>query len=116
MSVVAGSTVLASHGGSWVRARAGSGSNVNDGLTARRVRRPVENDDFHAFGRRVIRAAGRRIAAGDIECLPQLTALAAEVEQATADAVAGLRAAGYSWTDIASRLGVTRQGAQQRWG
>jgi DNA-binding XRE family transcriptional regulator len=30
--------------------------------------------------------------------------------------VAGLRRAGYSWAEIASRIGITRQAAQQRWG
>jgi len=76
----------------------------------------VENEDFHAFGRRVIRAAGRRIAAGDVDGLPQLTALSVEVDQAIARAVTGLREAGFSWAEIAARLGVSRQGAQQRWG
>ncbi len=31
-------------------------------------------------------------------------------------AVTGLRAFGYSWAEIGSRLGITRQAAQQRWG
>ena len=30
-------------------------------------------------------------------------------------AVTGLRKAGYSWAEIAARLGVTRQAAHQRW-
>ena len=76
----------------------------------------VENDAYTAFGRRVIRAAGRRIAEGDVEGLPSLTALAAEVDRAVADAVTGLREGGYSWGEIASRLCITRQAAQQRWG
>ena len=32
------------------------------------------------------------------------------------DAVAGLRACGYSWAEIGSRHGVSRQAAQQRLG
>ena len=36
--------------------------------------------------------------------------------KAISQAVAGLHQAGYSWTEIAARLGVTRQAAQQRWG
>ncbi|WP_218030292.1 hypothetical protein [Pseudonocardia hydrocarbonoxydans] len=75
----------------------------------------VENSDFTAFGGRVIRAAGRRIAAGDVEALPYLAALSADLDAAITDAVTGLRAAGYSWGEIASRLGVTRQAAHQRW-
>ncbi len=75
----------------------------------------VENSEFAAFGRRIIRAAGRRIAAGDVEALPELAALSADLDAAISDAVTGLRAAGYSWGEIASRLGVTRQAAHQRW-
>jgi hypothetical protein len=37
-------------------------------------------------------------------------------ERAEAAAITGLRGFGYSWADIAIRLGITRQGAQQRWG
>jgi hypothetical protein len=76
----------------------------------------VENDDYAAFTRRIVAAHGRRIAAGDVEGLADLIALGTEIERATATAVAGLRAFGYSWAEIASRLGITRQAAQQRWG
>jgi len=81
-------------------------------------RRPpvVENDDFAAFARRVIRSHGRRVAGGDVDGLAALLGLAVEIDAATDDAVTGLRAAGYSWAEIADRLGVTRQAAQQRWG
>lgn len=90
---------------------------VNSGLTLRRRTRPVvENDDYAAFVRRIVRAYGRRVAGGDPDALAALVALAAEIDTATAEGVAGLRAAGYSWADIAARLGITRQAAQQRWG
>lgn len=82
----------------------------------RRVRNVVENDQYAAFLRRVIRAYGRRIASGDIEALTELAALSAELDHATARAVAGLRSHGYSWAEIARVLGVTRQAAHQRWG
>jgi len=75
----------------------------------------VENSEFAAFGRRIIRAAGRRIASGDVDALPDLAALSADLDAAITDAVSGLRAVGYSWGEIASRLGVTRQAAHQRW-
>jgi hypothetical protein len=42
--------------------------------------------------------------------------LADEIDAARAEAVKGLRAYGYSWAEIGSRLGITRQAAQQRWG
>lgn len=90
-------------------------STVNATLTPGRTPRVVENAEFTAFGRRVIRAAGRRIAAGDVEALPDLAALSAELDAAITDAVTGLRTAGYSWGEIAARLGVTRQAAHQRW-
>lgn len=82
----------------------------------RRRRSQVENLDYAAFATRIIRAHGRRIAQGDIEALPDLLDLADELNAATSHAVTGLRAFGYSWADIASRLGTTRQAAQQRWG
>ena len=81
----------------------------------RRNRAVVENRDYAAFSRRVIRAAGRRIAAGDIEELSQLLGLERELQQAIQTAVNGLRAEGYSWADIALRIGITRQAAHQRW-
>ena len=37
-----------------------------------------------AFGRRVLRAAGRRVAAGDVDALPALASLATEVDAAIA--------------------------------
>ncbi|MBN9101466.1 MAG: hypothetical protein J0I49_25665 [Pseudonocardia sp.] len=77
--------------------------------------RVVENDAFAAFGRRVIAAAGRRIATGDVDGLPDLAALAHGVDAALATAVTGLRARGYSWAEIGARLGITRQAAHQRW-
>lgn len=90
-------------------------SRVNATLTTGRTPRVVENSDFTAFSRRILRAAGRRIAAGDVDALPELAALSAELDAAITTAVTGLRAAGYSWGEIASRLGVTRQAAHQRW-
>jgi hypothetical protein len=76
----------------------------------------VENDAFGRFAVRVIRAHGRRIAEGDIEGLSDLLDLAKELQSATQVAVDGLRVAGYSWAEIGSRLGMTRQAVQQRWG
>jgi hypothetical protein len=76
----------------------------------------VENDAYSAFLRRAIRAAGRRVAGGDVEGLADLLSLAGELDRATDAAVRGLRGSGYSWGEISSRLGVTRQAAEQRWG
>jgi hypothetical protein len=91
-------------------------STVNGSLTPKRPRRVVENDDYAAFARRVIRAYARRIADGDIEALATMTALAGDLDEAITDAVTGLREYGYSWAEIARPLGITRQAAQQRFG
>ena len=85
-------------------------------LDTKRRSRVVENDEYAAFLRRVIRAYSRRVAAGDIEAISTMAALADDLDQAIRQAITGLRADGYSWADIALRLGITRQGAQQRWG
>jgi hypothetical protein len=91
-------------------------SAVNHFLTPNRRRRVVENDEYAIFLRRVIRAYSRRVAAGDIEAIVDMTAIADEIGIAIQDAITGLRSAGYSWADIALRLNITRQAAQQRWG
>ncbi len=89
---------------------------VKPRLTSRRRRRVTENDEYAAFARRVLRAWARRVAAGDIDAVADLAAAARELDDALRDAVAGLRGKSYSWAEIATRLGVTRQAAQQRWG
>jgi hypothetical protein len=87
---------------------------VNKKLTRNRA---VENYDYAAFLRRVVRAYGRRVAAGDIDSIYDMARLADDVDAAIRDAITELRARhGYSWADIGLRLGVTRQAAQQRWG
>ncbi|WP_422751214.1 hypothetical protein [Micromonospora sp. WMMD1219] len=84
---------------------------------SRRKRRDVvENAAFAAFARRIIRAHGRRVAAGDVEALRDLVALSANLDDAIGEAVVGLRAFGYSWAEIGQRLGISKQAAQQRWG
>lgn len=89
-------------------------------LTARtgrpRRRMVVENDEFAAFARRIIRAHGKRVAAGDVEALTDLVALSTVLDTVIANAVKGLRGHGYSWAEIGARLGISRQAAQQRWG
>ena len=91
-------------------------SNVKASLTPNRRGRVIENDQYAAFVRRVIAAHSRRVADGDIDAISDMTSIAAELDDAIKEAVTGLRETGYSWADIPSRLGVTRQAAQQRWG
>ena len=92
------------------------GTTVKPALTRKRSRRHVENDEYAAFTRRVLRAYGRRIAAGDIDAIADLGGLLGDVESALSRAVTGLRDNhGYSWAEIGARLGVTRQAVHQRW-
>jgi hypothetical protein len=97
-------------------ARRAGRNTVKTSLTSNRARRLVENDEYAAFARRVLRAYSRRVADGDVEALTLMTDLADEIDTAIGQAVNGLRASGYSWAEIGSRLGITRQAAQQRWG
>ena len=91
---------------------------VKGSLTGKRRDRVVENPEFAAFVRRILRAAARRLANGDVEGLAGLVALRSEVDAAIAGAIGGLRSPqwSYSWADIARVLGTTRQAAQQRYG
>ena len=89
---------------------------VNAALTSKRARPVVENDAYGAFARRILRAYARRVATGDVEALILMTGLAGDIDTAIGNAVTGLRGYGYSWAEIGSRLGITRQAAQQRWG
>jgi DNA-directed RNA polymerase specialized sigma24 family protein len=89
---------------------------VNRGLTANRQRDVVDNFEYADFCRRILKAYSRRVAQGDVEALTHLVDLSGEVDAAIRAAVTGLRGFGYSWTEIADRLGITRQAAHQRWG
>jgi hypothetical protein len=68
-----------------------------------RRRGPVENATYTAFCARLIRAAGRRIADGDVEGLPNLARLADDLDPALTSPCADPREFGYSWADIAAR-------------
>ena len=88
---------------------------VKNLLTPNRAGYVVENNEYAAFARRVLRAYARRVATGDVEALAHMIGLSAEIDTAIGQAVTGLREFGYSWAEIGSRLGITRQAAQQRW-
>ena len=93
-----------------------SKNTVKRALTPKRSRPVVENDAYAAFAHRILTAYARRIATGDVDALPLLTGLSADIDTAIQAAVTGLRQRGYSWAEIGARLGITRQAAQQRWG
>ena len=67
---------------------------VKAGLTPKRWRRQVENDEYGAFVRRILRAYSRRVGDGDVEALALMLGLAEEIDTAIAEAVKGLRAHG----------------------
>ena len=94
----------------------GGTNTVKRRLTPNGRKRHVENDEFAEFARRVLRAYSCRIASGDIDALASFNALVSEADELLRTAIFCLRVRGYSWADIARRLGVTRQAAQQRWG
>jgi hypothetical protein len=75
-----------------------------------------ETPEFAKFVRRTIRAHGRRCGGADPEDLTELVEMSATLAEAVGDAVAGLRANGFSWAQIGRALGMTRQAAQQRFG
>ena len=98
------------------QARSDRKNTVNQRLTSKPAKPVVENDEYAAFARRILRSYARRVAHGDIDALTRMIGLADDIETAIRTAVIGLRDHGYSWTEIGNRLGVTRQAAQQRWG
>lgn len=89
---------------------------VNPRLTRSRHRRDRETGEYLAMLRRMVRAAGRRVADADEVDLAQLIAIQAELDTAIATAVEGMRARDLSWAYIASATGTTRQAAFKRWG
>jgi hypothetical protein len=97
-------------------ARPAGQNTVKNPLTPNRAGRVTENDDYAAFTRRILRAYARRVSDGDVEALTLMLGLSTEIDNAISQAVTGLRGLGYSWAEIGSRLGITRQAAQQRWG
>lgn len=81
-----------------------------------RKRQPRETGEYLLMLRRMITAAGRRVADADEVELGALLGLRSDLDNAIAEAVKGQRNRGVSWAYIASASGTTRQAAQQRWG
>jgi hypothetical protein len=68
-------------------------------LAPKRPRRLVENDEYAAFVRRILRAYARQVGDGDVEALAIMVGLAEEIDTAIAQVVKGLRGFGYFWAD-----------------
>jgi len=81
------------------------------------ARPKVENAEYAAMVRRMVRAYGRRLSDSDPTDLPAALGIIAEMDAAIATAVQAMReSAGFSWAEIAAYTGTSRQAAQQRWG
>lgn len=85
--------------------------------------REVEASELAGAVQRFLRALVRRAGEGDSEAVEALNAVHQATGQALTDGVRAWRAfqpahnaPAYSWTDVASLLGITRQAAQQRFG
>lgn len=64
---------------------------VNNPLTPNQTRPTVENPEYAAFVRRILRACARRIAVGDIESLASMAELGDTIDASIQAAVTGLR-------------------------
>jgi len=76
----------------------------------------VETSEFLKMLSRLIRAAGRRVADADEHELSQFVGLRDQLEQSIIIAIQGQLNSGRSWSHIGQALGVSRQGAFQRYG
>lgn len=70
---------------------------------------------FLGMVRRMIRAAGRRVAEADEFELSELLSLRADLDDAIAAAVTGQHDGGRSWAEIGAAAGMSKQAAAKRW-
>lgn len=81
-----------------------------------RRKREREAPEVGAMAGRVIRALVRRASEGDGEALEQLLSLEAQLSSAIKDAGAGMHRFGYSFTELGTIAGISRQAARERFG
>lgn len=75
----------------------------------------TESAEFLAMMRRMIAAAGRRVANADPDDLALLVDLHEALDDAIVTAVVGQRSAGITWQSIGEATGTTRQAAIMKW-
>lgn len=75
----------------------------------------VETMDYLSMLRRMIRAAGRRVAESDEPELAALLALRLDLDAAITAAVQGQHEGGRSWSAIGAAGGMSKQAAAKRW-
>lgn len=73
-----------------------------------------ESPEIAAFIRRMFRALERRAQDGDLEALEALASLRSSLRDSTERAGLSASKHGYSFTEIGTALGITRQAARQR--
>lgn len=78
--------------------------------------RTGDNTDFVHMIRRMLKAAGERVAHDDPAVLAELVALRADLDRAVRVAVGAQRAAGITWASIGEATGTTGQAANMKWG
>ena len=76
----------------------------------------TEPDEQGRFLSRMVRAFGRRVGGTDPQGLAAMAQVDADLAEAMERAVHALRDQGFSWSEIAAPLGISKQAAAQRWG
>ena len=76
----------------------------------------VRAPEYAGFVRRIIRAYARRADDLDPADLAELIGLRDELDRAIDQAAAAVKTSGYSWAEIGSATGTSRQAAHKRWG
>ena len=76
----------------------------------------VENAEYCAMLRRMIRSYAKRVGAGDEVDLGDMAGLRETLDDAMASAVHAMRDDDIPWSYIAVGLGISRQAAWKRWG
>lgn len=85
-----------------------------NGSTEKKI---IENAEYIKFARRIMRGMAKRIGGqGYVEDLGEMLALQNELNEQIQRTVDSLREQGFSWAEIATYTGASRQAAQQRWG
>lgn len=77
----------------------------------------VETAEYASFMRRILKAHAKRCVNGDLDDLAELLKLRELLDQQIEYVITeSRRSHGRSWADIGQAAGISRQGAQQRWG
>jgi DNA-directed RNA polymerase specialized sigma24 family protein len=81
---------------------------------ANKRNRTYEAPEMGAFALRTLKALARRAGEGDLEALTALREIGAALPTITTDAMVGAREFGYSLSEIADEMKVSRQAVSTR--